>query len=367
MPTSRRSLLIAAGATAPLLLAKPAPARAQPDLSTPEGWLNWVSAHRDAIGLAIDDGRGHRLAHAADTPRPLASAVKVLHLAAYAEAVIARRIDPDERVRVGDWERYYVPTDGHAHANALSQLGIPADSSELYAADPEQRVALRDMVSMMLLFSDSAVPDFLRDRLGAHAVVTAGRTRGWWRADVRSLCAEYLFLALPETAPPPRLPVAARRAWGFALERRYRDEPALRQRVRDWRLHQPMPPLPEQVAWASSTAAGSPRELDAVHRALASESDPASTLAREHLEAPAAGGALPPGVDGIGFKGGSLPGVVTAGASVRRSDGTIGTGGLVAHDPAARGELVTSNPAALLLPAIRDARWRDRLGAALGR
>ncbi|MEB3368373.1 serine hydrolase [Saccharopolyspora mangrovi] len=358
MSLSRRSLLVAAGATAPLLLTRPALA-APPDLSTPEGWLTWIAAHRDGLGLVLDDGRGARLSHRADVTQPLASAVKVLHLAAYADAVAAGRLDPREQVRVGDWERYYVPTDGGTHPASLRHLGVPLDETGLHAADPEHRVPLDDVVAAMILFSDSAAPDLLRDRLGADAVARAGAVRGWPDADVRSLCAEYLFLALPETAPPAGLPVAARQAWGFALERRHRDGPALRQEVLR-RLQAGTPGYPAQVAWASATAAGSAERLAAVHRALSAEGG----LAREHLERPTS--SPPPGLVGVGIKGGSLPGVLTSGISVRRADGTLGWGALLAHGDISPEQLSTGDPALPLLLALLDARWRDRLVAALG-
>ncbi|MDI2031058.1 serine hydrolase [Saccharopolyspora sp. TS4A08] len=359
MSLSRRSLLVAAGAAAPLLLARPALA-APPDLSTPEGWLSWISAHRAGLSLRLDDGRGGRLSHRADIARPLASAVKVLHLAAYADAVAAGRLDPREQVRVGDWERYYVPTDGGAHPAALRHLGVPLAEAGLHAADPEQRVALDDVVAVMILFSDSAAPDLLRDRLGAEAVIAAGAARGWPEADVRSLCAEYLFVVLPETAPPAGLPVPARREWGFALERRHRDEPALRQEVLR-RLQAGVPGYPAQLAWASTTAAGSADRLAAAHRALSAEGG----IARTHLERPLAG-SLPPGVSGIGIKGGSLPGVLTSGISVRRADGTLGWGALLAHGDISAEQLSTGDPGLPLLLAIEDPGWRDRLATALG-
>ncbi|MEV4732032.1 serine hydrolase [Saccharopolyspora sp. NPDC049426] len=359
MSLSRRSLLVAAGATAPLLLTRPALA-APPDLATPEGWLSWIAAHRNGLGLVLDDGRGTHLAHRADSAQPLASAVKVLHLAAYADAVETGRLDPRELVRVGDWERYYVPTDGGAHAASLRHLGVPTGETGLHAADPEHRVALDDVVAVMILFSDSAAPDLLRDRLGADAVIRAAAVRGWPDADVRSLCAEYLFLVLPETAPPAGLPVAARRTWGFALERRHRDDPALRQEVLR-RLQSGLPRYPEQVSWASTTAAGSAARLAAVHSALSS----GGGLAREHLERPLAG-SPPPGVAGVGLKGGSLPGVLTSGISVRRTDGSLGWGALLAHGDISAEQLSTGNPGLPLLLAVEDPRWRDRLMAALG-
>ncbi len=322
--------------------------------------MTWISAHRNGLGLVLDDGRGSRLTHRADSAQPLASAVKVLHLAAYADAVKTARLDPRELVRVGDWERYYVPTDGGAHAASLRHLGVPTDETGLHAADPEHRVALDDLVAVMVLFSDSAAPDLLRDRLGADAVTRAAAARGWPDADVRSLCAEYLFLAMPETAPPAGLPVAARRTWGFALERRHREDPALRREVLR-RLQSCVPGYAEQVAWASTTAAGSATRLAAVHSALSSEGG----LAREHLERPLAG-SLPPGVAGVGTKSGSLPGVLTSGISVRRTDGSLGWGALLAHGDISAEQLSTGDPGLPLLLAIEDPRWRDRLTAALG-
>src|SRR5690606_40161277 len=52
-----------------------------------------------------------------------------------------------------------------------------------------------------------------------------------YQPDIRSMCAEYLYLVLPETAPPAHLPVAARRRHGFALERRFAIDEQLRQRM----------------------------------------------------------------------------------------------------------------------------------------
>ncbi|MFD1150494.1 hypothetical protein ACFQ3T_25460, partial [Saccharothrix hoggarensis] len=54
--------------------------------------------------------------------------------------------------------------------------------------------------------------------------------------------------------------------------------------------------------------------------------DPA---ARAHLER---GNALPPGVAGVGFKGGSLPGVVTVGFGVRWADGRVGSAAVLTKE-----------------------------------
>ena len=369
MPLSRRTLLGTAAALA-VLPAAPACAAvsaAEPDLATPQGWLDWISAHRDRLALALHDTAGPRLAHRAATAQPLASAVKVTHLAAYATAVAEGSLDPREKVRVGDWERYYVPSDGGAHAQALADFGIPADASGLYAADPERTVTLEQLATAMITRSDSAVPDLLRDRLGIEQVRRAAETGGWPDADIRSLCAEYLFLLLPETAPPPGTPLPQRREAGFALERRYGSDQPMRNRVRDVVLNGPLPPYPTQEEWASGTAAASPAQLAAMHASIAEGRflpPRAGDIARELLERSRRGN-LPDGVAGIGYKGGSLPGVLTAGLTVRRTDGGVASGALLVHGGISAEQLQHGDPGLPLLKAATDPAWRDRLGAAL--
>ncbi|MCX2734360.1 serine hydrolase [Saccharopolyspora sp. NFXS83] len=379
MPLSRRTLLTgctAAVAALPLLTAcSPAQARssiagpraADPDLSTADGWLTWIAGNREHLALTLTDTAGLRIAHRARTPQPLASAVKAAHLAAYATAVAEGRLDPDEQVRVGDWERYYVPTDGGAHSNALTELGIPTDATGLYAADPERRVALEQLATMMIAHSDSAAPDFLRDRLGTEAVLHAARAGGWHDADVRSLCAEYLFLVLPDEAPAPGTPLPRRLEIGFDLERRHRDDETLRAQVRDRLLTRPLPSYDAQLTWASGTAASTPEQLAALHRSLAEGRylpGPAGDIARGVLERQAAGN-LPEGMLGFGYKGGSLPGVLTAGMSVRFADGRVAAGALLAHGEISAAQLQKGDPSLPLLTAVQDPAWRDRLLSAL--
>lgn len=366
MPLSRRNLLAATSVAVPLLLIAPRalaqPAASPPDLATPEGWLTWISAHRDQLGLIVDDGRRQRLTHRADDAQPLASAVKVVHLAAYSAAVAEGRLDPNEQIRLGDWERFYVPTDGNAHATTLKHLDIPTDPTGLYAADPDHRVTLDDMASAMIMFSDSAVPDFLRNRLGDAALRKAATAAGWARPDIRSMCAEYLFL-LPEFAPPAQLPTPARRVFGHALERRYSNDADLRKRVLDRLLHNGLPPHDEQLRWGSKTMSSTAAQLASLHRAIATDAVPAE-VARTHLERPLSGH-LPPGVLGIGMKGGSLPGVLTCGMSVRRQDGTVAWGALLAHGDITPEQLGTGDPGLPLLLAMQQPEWRDRLARAL--
>ncbi|MCI2421230.1 class A beta-lactamase-related serine hydrolase [Saccharopolyspora sp. K220] len=367
MPLSRRSLLATAAAAAPLFLIAPnaiaqsPPSR--PDLSTPEGWLDWISTHREQLGLVVHDGRGHRLVHRPDNAEPLASAVKVVPLAAYSIAVTEGRLDPDEQIRVGDWERFYVPTDGFAHANTLKYLGIPTDPTGLFAADPEHRVALDDMASAMIMFSDSAAPDYLRNRLGEAALRQAAAAGGWSRPDIRSMCAEYLFLALPELAPPAQLPPAIRRAFGYALERRFSNDVDLRKRMLDQLMQGGLPPYEQQCEWGSETMSATASQLAGLHHAIATDAFPAA-VARSHLERPLSGH-LPPGVLGVGLKGGSLPGILTCGMSVRRQDGTVASGALLAHGDITLEQVGKGDPGLPLLLALEQPEWRDRLAQAL--
>lgn len=378
MSLSRRTLLTgctAAVAALPLLTAcSPAQARSvagplatEPDLSTADGWLTWIAGNRDHLALTLTDTTGLRIAHRANTARPLASAVKAAHLAAYGTAVAEGRLDPHEQVRLGDWERFYVPVDGGGHLNSLAELGIATDATGLYAADPERRVTLEQMATMMIAHSDSAVPDFLRDRLGTDYVLRAARAGGWPDADVRSLCAEYLFLVLPDEAPAPGTPLPRRLAIGFELERRHRDDKALRDQVRDRLLTQPLPSYEDQLTWASDTASSTPEQLAALHRSIAEGRylpGPAGDIARGILERQAAGH-LPEGMLGFGFKGGSLPGVLTAGMSARFADGRVAAGALLAHGGISAAQLQKGDPSLPLLTAVLDPAWRDRLISAL--
>ncbi|CAM00954.1 beta-lactamase family protein [Saccharopolyspora erythraea NRRL 2338] len=367
---SRRSVLTAAAAAVPALALAPhalgQPA-APPDLSTPDGWLSWISTHRDGFAIVLDDGLGARLSHRPRQARPLASAVKVIHLAAYATAVAEGRLDPDEQIRVGDWERFYVPTDGGGHIASLGELGIPTDPTGLYAADPNRLVTLEQMMTCMIKFSDSAAPDFLRVRLGEGALRRAARDGGWPDPDLRSLCAEYLFLLLPEHAPPQGAPVPARRRIGYRLERRFSSDAAFRQMVKDRILHNPLPPEDVQNAWAAATAGGAASSLFGIHRSIATGAFPnrrAAGIAQRILELPLKDH-LPPGLAGIGMKGGSLPGSLTCGLSVRRADGTVGAGALLAHGDISLEQITKGDPGVVLLLALTDPAWRDRLARAL--
>lgn len=332
MLLNRRNLLRAcgvAGASA-LLPAVPAPALAEPD-----DWLSWFRANRRHVAVVLDDGRGGRVAHRASASQPLASAVKVVHLAGYARALATGAARPDEQVRVGDWERYHLGLDGGAHQASLRALGIPSTNGAT-ADDPRHRVRLDDLIASMIRYSDNAATDFLRHRLGEQALRAAAARHGRPAVPVPEILAHVLRLVLGR-------PVSVQR---------YLRDPQLQLEVIGRFPHIPAT-YEGQVPWARTTWRGTAAGLNRAHRSLTGV-----TTARDHLEhAGRALGDPPAGVAGIGFKGGSLAGVVTVGMSVRWEDGRIGSAAVLTEEVderrfASAGELVALVRAALLDPGV---------------
>lgn len=72
---------------------------------------------------------GSEIRHLPREETPLASTKKVIVLAAYAREVSEGGLDPEDGVRIAEWERYYLPTtDGGAHPDALRDLGLATGS-----------------------------------------------------------------------------------------------------------------------------------------------------------------------------------------------------------------------------------------------
>ncbi|MEV8440424.1 hypothetical protein AB0425_23840 [Actinosynnema sp. NPDC051121] len=183
-----------------------------------EGWFGWLRAHRQHVAVVLDDGRGGRVSHRAHEPQPLTWAVE--HLAAYAGG--------DGKVRVGEWEQYYLGLDGGAHQAALRALGIPF-SNGVTADEPWRFVTPDDLVAVMVEHGDNAAADVLRSRLGL---------------DVPEILAEGLRLVLGR-----QVSVA-----------RYLEDPRVRLEVIGR-----LPDAPKGGVWARGTAAGVSR----AYRALA--------------------------------------------------------------------------------------------------
>lgn len=120
------------------------------------------------VGLAAyrvgDEANGVYLN--ADMQMPLASVVKLLPLVAYTEAVAAGNLDPTSTVTLADLEQYYLPGyDLGSHNRAVNDLR----EQGRVLPDPD-RVLLEDVPWMMVRHSSNAAADYLQMLLGQAAV-----------------------------------------------------------------------------------------------------------------------------------------------------------------------------------------------------
>jgi D-alanyl-D-alanine carboxypeptidase len=95
---------------------------------------------------------------------PLASIAKLITLAAYAEAAAAGELNPLEQVTLAELERYYIPNfDLGAHRRALAELRA---NDRILFPDDDPAVLLEDVAWMMISHSSNAAADYLHFRLG---------------------------------------------------------------------------------------------------------------------------------------------------------------------------------------------------------
>ncbi|MCP3801822.1 class A beta-lactamase-related serine hydrolase [Allokutzneria sp. A3M-2-11 16] len=361
---SRRHLLGAAALAVPATLVLPGIAQAEPP-KTPDAWVEWLRGNKDKVGVHLDNGKGGVVAHRQGVAQPLASAMKIVHLAAYATAVAEKRLDSQRRVRIADWESYYLPNmDGGAHPAALKRLNIPLDPSGLYAADPRREVALDDLALAMITFSDNAATDYLAVLLGEPELRRAAAVVGWAHADIRMITGEML-IALHGEDPKP---VEVRKATGIKYAKRYASDP----KYREWVIATLYPKLPgyEGMApWANATWAASAHDLAKLHRALATGNyrpTAAAPIARTHLER-SFGPNPRPGFESFGFKGGSLSGgILTLAFGARRTDGTVSSGAMLFRGLSLAEFTEQRSLVDLVINAAVDPAWQRRVADALG-
>ena len=342
------------------------PAPPAPDLTSPSGWLGYLAAHRDDVAVVVSDsaGDGSPFRHQADAALPAASAAKLLHLAAYAQAVDSAAANPDEPVSVAEWESWFLPgLDGGAHGQALQALGIASDG--VSATDPAAVVRLDDLAAVMIRFSDNAAADLLRDRLGDDSLRTAAAAAGLPDAELPSYAGAAITLLDPSTAPAPTASRADRGAAELALAQRFAADPDYRAQVRAL----PPPGVEAQTTWAETTSTATASLLSELHRTIYAAADdqsrPGAAAARRHLEWPP----VPTGALGLGAKGGSYPGVLTETMTLRRSDGSTASAVLMVHRISAEDWGVALQSFAhqkLMVSAMQDPETRDLLRCSLG-
>jgi hypothetical protein len=257
----------------------------------------------------------------AATPMPLASVVKVVVLVAYAEALAAGELNPAEPVPLAELERTYLPRfDLGAHRRAVEEL---RQAGEVLAGPPPA-VALDDVAWMMVRHSSNAASDYLHLRLGQARIEATAAALG---LTSQSAPCPFLgqFLAMANHTRPAANEVAAVRAFaadpnGYAettglLTDAYTQDEAFRRAEARWREETRRPSLEGQRAFSERlNPQGSAGDYAALMARLAqnglSNAD-ASYQARRLLEWPNQFPANQALFSNIGYKNGSLPGVLT--------------------------------------------------------
>jgi len=98
----------------------------------------------------------------ADAQMPLASVVKIVNLIAYANAVTDGQLDPGSWIPVEELDRFYLPgMDLGAHRQALNDL----EERSLIAREPPS-VPLEEVPMMMIRYSSNAAADYLHMVIG---------------------------------------------------------------------------------------------------------------------------------------------------------------------------------------------------------
>ncbi|MHA6619605.1 serine hydrolase [Pseudonocardia sp. DLS-67] len=280
-----------------------------------DGWVGYLAAHPADVALVVDDGRGTRVEHRPHEVQPMASASKALNMVAYARAVATGAVSPDEPVRVGDWERWAVVGGGEdAHTRALDNLGIARDGT--HARDPDRTVTLDQLANQMIIWSDNAAPDYLRDRLGDQALVDAAESVGWDDPELPSTTGLIASFFAPELLPAST-DRAARRTAEWQIARRYAYDPGFRADLDS----RPVPAGADEPEFVDGGPGGTAAQLASLWSAVGHGTFPGADIARRIAEQDPDPG---PGLLGVGVKGGSSPGVLARGTEIRRDDGTVG-------------------------------------------
>lgn len=123
-------------------------------------------AGREAEGVYLNAGR----------PMPLASVAKLISLVAYAEATAAGELNALEQIPLSELDRYYLPNfDLGAHRRAIAEL---RELGRVVSPNDNPTVALDDVAWMMIRHSSNAASDYLHLRLGQNRIEETAVTLG---------------------------------------------------------------------------------------------------------------------------------------------------------------------------------------------
>jgi D-alanyl-D-alanine carboxypeptidase len=256
----------------------------------------------------------------ADAPMPLASVVKVIHLVAYVEAATAGQLNPLSRVSLAALEHYYLPrSDRGTHSRAVAEL----EENGRVSGEPPT-ISLEDVPWMMIRHSSNAATDFLHMLLGQAAIERAAVSLGL--ASQTAPC-PFLgqFLAMANHSRPGGNDQRAVQAYlddplsygreVMLLVDTYSNDTAFRQAEVAWRSRWRRPSLTTQHFFSDHlNTQGSARDYAGLMARIAQNglsNGESSFLARRYLEWPMHFPANQELFSNLGYKNGSLPGVLT--------------------------------------------------------
>jgi len=294
-----------------MLVTSALPLMAQGD--SPRAPLDYIALHRDDLALVCFDPATPELGiyHNADERFPLASALKIAILAAYAERIAAEEAALADTYPLEAIDAYYLPgCDSGAHASFLEEIAIGH-------AD----LTLDELLGGMIVYGSDAIADFLLAHLDEQTVPALYRRLGITATDTPfSMLGLYLVMSNHETgiADPTTLTPAAFWKAHTALAERYITDEVWRAAERAYRA-QPHSGLPDYARQAAFLARfgmqGTAQEVSTLIQAAYSGEviDPAAQeIMRRYLDWPLAGRTpLDTRFTHFGMKNGAWPGVLT--------------------------------------------------------
>ena len=276
----------------------------------------------DTVGLAAyrvgQEEQGAYLN--ADVPMPLASVVKVLHLVAYAEAAAAGRLDPTSTIFLDELEAFYLPNiDLGAHARALTDL----ENKERIFGNPPA-ILLDEVPAMMISQSSNAATDYLHLLLGQRELEETAVALG---LESQTAPCPFLgqFLIMGNHIMKQNNPYQAWERYLEDLAQYGRDvmlltevfssDAQFRQTAVDWRRQTRQPNGQTQRLFSQTfNAQGSAADYAGLMARIAQNglSNPDSSFtARRFLEWPMRFADNQALFSNLGYKNGSLPGILT--------------------------------------------------------
>lgn len=247
---------------------------------------------------------------------PLASVVKIIHLVAYAQAVYDGRLDPTQPVLLSELEAYYLPSsDLGNHLQAIETLQA---EGRVFGQPPAVR--LEDVPRLMIEFSSNAATDYLQQLLGQavleQTILDLGLTT---HTAPCPFVGQFLAMGDRESnglaivngfrADPAGYSLAV-----MALTNQFATDPDFRA-AQSWEEREQRPTFATQFLFSQSlnsqASAGDYARL--MERITLNEVGPweMNVIVRRYLEWPTFFTVNQEKLAWLGYKGGSLPGILT--------------------------------------------------------